>query len=57
LYGRGMHKLSNEVMKEASKSLKEKGIKTCKLKKNSLKMVINFLPMDHVFLLIEIRLQ
>jgi hypothetical protein len=52
-----MHKLSNEVMKEASKSLKEKGIKTCKLKKNSLKMVINFLPMDHVFLLIEIRLQ
>jgi hypothetical protein len=34
-YGRGMHKLSNEVMKEASKSLKGKGIQTSKLKKYS----------------------
>jgi hypothetical protein len=34
-YGRGLHKLSNEVMQEASKSLKEKGIRTSKLKKYS----------------------
>jgi superfamily I DNA and RNA helicase len=35
IYGRGIHKFSNEYMKEASKSLKEKGIKTSELKKRS----------------------
>jgi superfamily I DNA and RNA helicase len=34
-YGKGIHKLSNEFMKEASNSLKEKGIKTSELKKRS----------------------
>jgi aldehyde:ferredoxin oxidoreductase len=35
IYGRGIHKFSDEVMKEASKSIKEKGIKTSEMKKCS----------------------
>jgi hypothetical protein len=48
-YRRGIHKLYNKYMKEASKSVKENDIKTSYLKK-SLKRFLNFPSMNLVFL-------